>query len=213
MVRAQNRRPRQYRDLGLAIGVLVAVSVVAGGLLATRLGWLTIEVRVALGSPAHAPATVMAARAPTVGTSTSAPLVTPPTRRVSEAPATLTPATSAPALVANTDPVTVAHGIPAAAYPDNTTLTPPAAASTSPAMMETPVPAAKPTDKGRFSRALASPRATHPECAADSGPANVDPSAGDIKGTTGLPDQVMYFKHVTKHDCRSSAGVAAARSK
>ena len=37
---------------------------------------------------------------------------------------------------------------------------------------------------------------------------NVDPTDGEISGTTGLPDQVSYFKARVKGGCRSVARTA-----
>lgn len=155
------RRGAKYRDLAPALLLLTALALLMAGVTATRLGLITVDVKIGLGPRDAIPKMTVAAPTPP-----------PPPRRatVPEGPA---PARLAQALIPT---IAMAE----AAVPRDTPAAPVKAAAFTPPRKPLASAAGKPTRVG--------------DCAMVTSLANEDPTGGEISGTTGLPDQVSYFK-------------------
>lgn len=153
------RRGAKYRDLVPALLLLTALALLMAGVTATRLGLITVEVKIGLGLRADIPRTTIAAP-------------TPPPRRatVPEGPA---PARLARELIPT---IVMAE----AAAPRDTPAAPVKAQAFIPPRKRLAFAAGKPTRVA--------------DCATMTSPTNADPTGGEISGTTGLPDQVTYFR-------------------
>ncbi len=168
MTHEGDRKPRRgtkYRDLAPALLLLTALALLMAGVTATRLGLITVEVKIGLGP-----------RAAISKMTVAAPTPPPPPRRatVPEGPA------PGPGLARLARELMPTIEMAEAAVPGET----PAA----------PVKAAAFIPPRKLLASSAGTLTRVADCATVTSRANADPTEGEIRGTTGLPDRVIYFK-------------------
>lgn len=174
----------KYRDLVPALLLLTGLTLVLAGVTATRLGLITVEVKIGLGPRA------------TRNTTGAVPAPQPTPRRVTA------PEGPAPAAFGAPEPLSAAEPVEAPAPGKRPPKLMPTIATAEAAVGDdtpaTPVEAAPSPPRRKPLASAAGKPARVAECATVTRPANVDPTGGEIAGTTGLPDQVNYFKHSKK---------------
>ncbi len=173
MSHARDRKPRRgtkYRDLAAALLLLTALALLMAGVTAARLGLITVEVKIGVGPRAAIPKMTVAA--PTVPEG--------PTPVAAGAPEPLSATAPAPAPARLARELIPSIEMAKAAVPRDA----PAA----------PVKAAAFTPPGKLLASAAGEPTRVVDCTTVSRPANTDPTEGEISGTMGLPDHVIYFK-------------------
>jgi len=182
MSHARDRKPRRgtkYRDLAAALLLLTALALLMAGVTAARLGLITVEVKIGVGPRAAIPKMTVAA-----------PTTPPPPRRAAVPEGPTPVAAGAPEPLSATAPAPAPARLARELIP-SIEMAKAAVPRDAPAA---PVKAAAFTPPGKLLASAAGEPTRVVDCTTVSRPANTDPTEGEISGTMGLPDHVIYFK-------------------
>jgi hypothetical protein len=189
----------KYRNVVPGLALLAALAMVMAGVTAVRLGFVAVEIK--RGPRLSGAETAAKPVEPTRVTTAKPAPAAAPRPRVREDARLISAAIVAPATM------TADTAAPASAQ---------SAAVETPALHETPAIPMAAAVTALPSKALAASTGAAKrvaECATMVATAvNIDPTDGEISGSTGLPDQVSYFKAKGRKaaQCRPLAGPTAS---